>query len=64
MDCLETLEEIAMRGRDSFLKAGGEKFHFIPCLNDSDDQVQALASLIRRQCAGWPEFSERLVDPA
>lgn len=64
VDCLETLEEIAMRGRDSFLKAGGEKFHFIACLNDSDDQVQALASLIRRQCAGWPEFSERLVDPA
>ncbi|TAH41960.1 MAG: ferrochelatase [Dokdonella sp.] len=64
VDCLETLEEIAMQGRDSFLKAGGEKFHFIACLNDSDDQVLALESLIRRHCAGWPELSQRLADPA
>lgn len=38
-DCLETLEEIAMEGKEAFLHAGGEEFHYIPCLNDGDDWV-------------------------
>ncbi|SFN02199.1 ferrochelatase [Dokdonella immobilis] len=57
VDCLETLEEIAMEGRETFLEAGGEAFRYIPCLNDNDDQVAAIRALIQRQCQGWPEFS-------
>ncbi len=53
VDCLETLEEIAMAGRDTFLAAGGEVFHYIPCLNDGDDQVDALAALVRRHGGDW-----------
>lgn len=56
IDCLETLEEIAIEGRDSFLEAGGERFEFIPCLNDNDDQLTAIAELARRHLQGWPEF--------
>lgn len=52
-DCLETLEEIAIRGREAFLGAGGEEFAYLPCLNDSDVGMQMLASLMRRELAGW-----------
>lgn len=45
-DCLETLEEIAMEGKTTFLQAGGEEFHAIPCLNDRDDWSAVLASWI------------------
>ena len=55
VDCLETLEEIAMEGRETFLEAGGEAFRYIPCLNDNDDQVASIEALIRRHCQGWPE---------
>jgi len=44
-DCLETLEEIAMRGRESFLAAGGEEFTYVPCLNDDAAWIEALAAL-------------------
>jgi ferrochelatase len=43
-DCLETLEEIAMEGKEEFLKAGGEKFYAIPCINDNDDWVDVLVN--------------------
>ena len=55
VDCLETLEEIALRGRADFLAAGGAALHYIPALNDSAAQVGALASLILRHLGGWPE---------
>lgn len=42
-DCLETLEEIGMEGKEEFLKNGGEAFHVIPCLNDGDEWVKTLA---------------------
>lgn len=42
-DCLETLEEIGMEGKEEFLKNGGEEFHVIPCLNDGDEWVKTLA---------------------
>ena len=42
-DCLETLEEIAMEGKEEFLEAGGEKYHYVPCLNDDDDWAKILA---------------------
>ena len=55
VDCLETLEEIAIRGREVFLHAGGEAFDYIPALNDDAAQVDCLARLIVRHCGGWPE---------
>ena len=54
-DCLETLEEIALRYRALFLDAGGEEFHYIPALNDGDAHVEALAGLVREHIAGWPD---------
>ena len=45
-DCLETLEEIAMEGKEEFLKAGGEEFYAIPCINDNDDWVDVLVDWI------------------
>ena len=54
-DCLETLEEIGIRGRDSFLAAGGEKFSLLECLNDSVEGMDMLDSLVRRELAGWLE---------
>lgn len=53
-DCLETLEEIAMEGRDTFLGAGGKEFHYIPCLNDSGPWITALAGIADRHLGGWP----------
>lgn len=53
-DCLETLEEIAMEGREAFLHAGGKAFHYIPCLNDSSAWITALAAIAERHLAGWP----------
>jgi ferrochelatase len=52
-DCLETLEELAMGARESFLEHGGENFTYIPCLNDGDEHIQLLAGLITRELAGW-----------
>ena len=46
-DCLETLEEVAIRGRETFLQAGGEKFTLIPCLNDHPQWINALESMVR-----------------
>ena len=54
-DCLETLEEIAIRGRDSFLAAGGRQFSYIPALNDNAAHIDALTSLALRHIQGWPE---------
>ena len=53
-DCLETLEEIAIEGREAFLHAGGKAFHYIPCLNDSSDWITALAGIAERHLGGWP----------
>lgn len=47
VDCLETLEEISMRGREAFLAAGGESFHYIPALNASQDHVSLVRSLLK-----------------
>lgn len=52
-DCLETLEEIAMECRAAFLGAGGKTFHYLPCLNERDDWIAALADLTRRQLGHW-----------
>ncbi|MBD8897739.1 ferrochelatase [Rhodanobacter sp. DHG33] len=54
VDCLETLEEIAMQNRDFFAAAGGESLRYIPALNDGAGQVRSLAALARRHLQGWP----------
>lgn len=51
VDCLETLEEIAIRGRAAFLAAGGEEFEYLPALNDDPAHVECLARLIARAAA-------------
>ncbi|MFI5155597.1 MAG: ferrochelatase [Chitinophagales bacterium] len=55
-DCLETLEEIEIRGKESFIKAGGESFRMIPCLNDSKLWVQAISSWIEDILKGKEEM--------
>lgn len=52
-DCLETLEEVAMEGREEFLEAGGSDFAYIPCLNASDTGMAMLETIVRRELAGW-----------
>ena len=47
-DCVETLEEILIQGKESFMEAGGENFDMIPCLNDSDDHIKLLNNLIKQ----------------
>ncbi|KRA80655.1 ferrochelatase [Altererythrobacter sp. Root672] len=52
-DCLETLEELAIRGREQFLAAGGEAFGALPCLNAENAGMDMLETLVRRELAGW-----------
>jgi ferrochelatase len=53
-DCLETLEEIAMEGREEFQEAGGVAYHYIPCLNDAPEFIHALSDLVAQHAQGWP----------
>jgi ferrochelatase len=57
-DCLETLEEIGMEGRQAFLAAGGKQFQYIPCLNDDPAWIAALGTVTQRHLAGWPTRDE------
>ncbi len=52
-DCLETLEEIAIRGAESFRACGGESLHYIPALNDQPAHVAALADIVRTHTLDW-----------
>ncbi len=54
-DCLETLEEIDIQNRTFFLEAGGEKFSYIPALNNDDEHIQALSNIIMLHSQGWEE---------
>jgi len=47
-DCVETLEEILIQGKESFLNSGGENFDMVPCLNDNDDHILMISSLIKK----------------
>ena len=47
-DCVETLEEINIQGKESFLKSGGEKFDLIPCLNDNSDHILLFEKLVKK----------------
>jgi ferrochelatase len=52
-DCLETLEEIAIRGGETFRAHGGEHYAAIPCLNDGPESMAMLETLVRRELGGW-----------
>ncbi|PVE59126.1 ferrochelatase [Arthrobacter sp. TPD3018] len=52
-DCLETLEELAIRGRESFIAAGGTDFAYLPCLNDGAPGMAMLRTLLHRELQGW-----------
>jgi ferrochelatase len=52
-DCLETLEEIALEGKEDFQHAGGGDYHYIPCLNARPDWIQALGDLVLANLHGW-----------
>jgi len=52
-DCVETLEEIQGEVKDAFIQAGGERFSYIPCLNDHPDHVALLSAIIERELGGW-----------
>ena len=52
-DCLETLEEIAGEGAEIFHEHGGENFTHIPCLNDSEEGMKVLETIVRRELGGW-----------
>ena len=59
-DCLETIEEIALRNREDFMNAGGETFDYIPALNDSAEHVAALQQLITRHAHAWLPLDARV----
>lgn len=52
-DCLETLEEIEVENQEAFIHAGGEKFAYVPCLNDSADGMAVIETVVRRELQGW-----------
>lgn len=61
-DCLETLEEIAIEAKNTFIQAGGQEFHYIPCLNERHDWIEALADIASMNLQGWldEEISEEM----
>jgi len=54
-DCLETLEEIAIENKTAFLSAGGGEFHYLPCLNENEAWIAALAAISQAHLHGWIE---------
>ena len=52
-DCLETLEEIALEGRNQFLEAGGERYAALACLNDGAPGMEMIETLVRQELSGW-----------
>ena len=59
VDCLETLEEVQVQLKETFVHAGGEQFRYIPCLNDSDAAADVYVDLIARNMLGWPEATPK-----
>ena len=53
-DCLETLEEIAIEGKATFIEAGGREYNYVACLNERDDWIRALADIAASHLQGWP----------
>lgn len=57
-DCVETLEELDLENRETFIGAGGEEYFYIPALNERDDHIRALGELVLRHTQGWPGNDE------
>ncbi len=57
-DCLETLEEIAMEAKETFINAGGHDYHYIPCLNERSDWIQALSDITLSHLQGWLDIKQ------
>ncbi len=55
VDCLETLEEVAIENRAVFMQAGGQRFEYVPALNAASAHAHSLADLIAQRCQGWTE---------
>ena len=53
VDCLETLEEIKIQGKEEFIEKGGESFNYISCLNDSEISIKMYLNIIKRELSGW-----------
>ena len=60
-DCLETLEEIKVENRDYFLNAGGEKFEYIPALNDEPEHIGMMGQLIKQHAADWLDIKPKII---
>ena len=60
IDCLETLEEIAIEGSNDFIKAGGQSFEYVPALNSSSQHVEFMVNLILENASAWPELKKDL----
>lgn len=58
VDCLETLEEIAVENRDAFIAAGGRSLNYVAALNDGDAHVAAMQAVIARHTAGWNDNAQ------
>ena len=52
-DCLETLEELDVENREIFMEHGGERFAYIPALNDSAEGMRVIEAVVRRELSGW-----------
>ena len=52
-DCLETIEELNEENREIFMENGGREFGYIPCLNDREDHINLLTSLLENELHGW-----------
>ncbi len=64
VDCLETLEEIDIENRATFLRAGGERYEYVPALNARPTHAQCLAELIAQHCQGLPLSGSRVLPGA
>ena len=62
-DCLETLEEVAEQNNEIFVKAGGERFHYVPALNDQAGHIKMLADIVDNETKSWMVEQERYNDP-
>ncbi len=62
-DCLETLEEVAEQNNEIFVNAGGERFHYIPALNDQAGHIKMLADIVDNETKSWMVEQERYNDP-
>jgi ferrochelatase len=62
-DCLETVEEVAEADRELFLRSGGERYHYIPALNENPEHIRMLAGLVENESRQWMADIEMYNEP-